>query len=58
MSLFKRLFKKPVMPEEGSTYTHRERGAYNGMKGIVEHHLGGDRFMIHTGTSTLCNIKP
>jgi len=56
MSIFRNLFKKPL-PAEGSTYTHKKRGAYYGMKGIVEHHLGGDRFLIHTGSSTLCNIK-
>jgi len=50
---------RSYLPEEGSTYTHNEKGsAYNGMTGIVYHYDCGTRFMIDTGSSLLCNIKP
>lgn len=56
-----KLFKKPLkpLPKEGTTFTiNDKRSAYNGMSGIVHHHLDGEHFMIYTGTAWLCNIKP
>lgn len=48
-----------MLPKEGTIYTHKKRGcAYNGMTGIVRHHDCGTRFMIDTGSSWLCDIKP
>lgn len=50
--------KRDRRPPEGSIYTHKKRGAYNGMTGVVHHHGDGKHFMINTGSSWLCNIKP
>ena len=50
---------RSYLPEEGSTYTRNKVGSvYNGMTGVVYHHDCGTRFMIFTGSSWLCNIKP
>lgn len=53
------IFKKKTLPKEGSIYTHNKKGsAYDGMTGIVHHHLDGKAFMIKCDGCWLVNIKP
>lgn len=50
---------KKILPKEGTTYTYNKKGsAYNGETGVVSHHNRRTKFMIFTGSSWLCNIKP
>ena len=52
-------FFKRKIPKVGSIYTIKEKyNAYNGMTGIVFHHLGGESFGINCGTNIVCNINP
>lgn len=59
MKKLRTIWLRIVMPKEGSIYTYRKRGsAYNGMTGVVEHHLCGDAFMIRCETNILAGIRP
>lgn len=50
---------KEILPKEDTTYTYNKKGSsYDGTTGVVSHHNCGTRFMIFTGDSWLCNIKP